>query len=89
MKWSKFHMAKSKKQPDFEQSLQQLEDIVESLETGELTLEQSLKQFEQGIVLTQNCQEALSEAEQTVKILTAKNTLETFDDESSSTEGDD
>lgn len=82
-------MAKSKKQPDFEKSLQQLEDIVESLETGELTLEQSLKQFEQGIELTRSCQEALSDAEQTVKILTAKNTLEDFAPVSTPLEDDD
>ena len=71
---------KAKKQPDFEKSLQQLEDIVEALEAGDLSLEQSLEQFEQGIALTRSCQEALSEAEQTVKILTEKNTLVDFTD---------
>ncbi|MBT5923411.1 MAG: exodeoxyribonuclease VII small subunit [Cellvibrionales bacterium] len=65
-------MAKSKKAPDFEQSLEQLESLVEALEAGDLTLEQSLKQFEEGIALTRACQTALSEAEQTVKILTEK-----------------
>ncbi|HAB55726.1 MAG TPA: exodeoxyribonuclease VII small subunit [Cellvibrionales bacterium] len=65
-------MAKSKKTPDFEQSLEQLENLVEALEAGDLTLEQSLKQFEEGITLTRACQTALSEAEQTVKILTEK-----------------
>jgi exodeoxyribonuclease VII small subunit len=65
-------MAKSKKAPDFEQSLEQLESLVEALEAGDLTLEQSLKQFEEGIALTRACQTALGEAEQTVKILTEK-----------------
>jgi exodeoxyribonuclease VII small subunit len=65
-------MAKSRKAPDFEQSLEQLESLVEALEAGDLTLEQSLKQFEEGIALTRACQTALGEAEQTVKILTEK-----------------
>jgi exodeoxyribonuclease VII small subunit len=65
-------MPKSKKKPDFEQSLEKLESLVDSLETGDLSLEQSLQSFEEGIALTRACQSALSEAEQTVKMLTEK-----------------
>ncbi|MDB4456294.1 exodeoxyribonuclease VII small subunit [bacterium] len=73
-------MAKSKKTPDFEQSLEQLESLVEALEAGDLTLEQSLKQFEEGITLTRACQTALGEAEQTVKMLTEKSGQPTLED---------
>ena len=66
-------MARSKKTPDFETSLERLEEIVECLETGDLTLEQSLKQFEEGVSLTRACQTALTDAEQTIKVLTEKN----------------
>ena len=73
-------MAKSKKTPDFEQSLEKLETLVEALEAGDLTLEQSLKQFEEGIALTRACQNALGEVEQTVKVLTEKNGQPTLED---------
>tara|TARA_X000000368_G_C22586838_1_gene517539 strand:- start:130 stop:375 length:246 start_codon:yes stop_codon:yes gene_type:complete len=63
----------SKKKINFEDSLAELESIVDSLEAGDLNLEESLKSFEKGITLTRNCQIALSEAEQTVKVLTEKN----------------
>ncbi|MDA8790188.1 exodeoxyribonuclease VII small subunit [Pseudomonadales bacterium] len=66
-------MARSKKTPDFETSLERLEEIVECLETGDLSLEQSLKQFEEGVSLTRACQTALTDAEQTIKVLTEKN----------------
>ena len=55
-----------------EQSLQELEDLVERLEGGELPLEQALKEFERGIKLTRTCQTALKEAEQKVEILLKK-----------------
>ena len=72
-------MAKGKKKPDFEQSLMELEALVDALEAGDLTLEQSLTSFEKGIKLTRTCQAALNEAEQTVKILTEKNGQSTLD----------
>ena len=53
---------KANKKVDFEKSLEQLEDIVAALENGDLSLEQSLKQFEQGVALTQQCQTALNDA---------------------------
>ncbi len=54
---------------DFEKALQELETLVERMEHGDLSLEQSLKDFERGIELTRACQGALKEAEQKVRIL--------------------
>ena len=54
----------------FETSLQALEAIVDQLEAGDLSLEESLAAFERGIRLSANCQKALDEAEQRVRILT-------------------
>lgn len=59
----------------FEESLAALENIVGQLEKGELPLEASLQQFEQGIHLAQQCQKILTEAEQKVEILTAHKEL--------------
>lgn len=53
----------------FEKAMTELEVIVRSLEEGKLTLEESLKAFEQGIKLVNICNGKLSEAEQKVKIL--------------------
>jgi len=65
--------AKKAKKPDFETALKELEKLLDNMESGELSLEESLKAFEQGVKLTAQCQKALSEAEQKVKILTEKN----------------
>jgi len=54
---------------DFEKALGELEALVEKMEQGELSLEESLRQFERGIALTRACQKALTEAEQKVQIL--------------------
>ena len=62
-------MATRKKPLDFEANLAQLEDIVETLEDGNLSLEESLKSFELGIKITRQCQEALKQAEQRVHLL--------------------
>ena len=64
-------MSKKTSQPDFEKSLSELESLVASLEKGDLPLEETLKQFERGIELTRNCQQALKAAEQRVEILLA------------------
>lgn len=58
----------------FEQSLTELEAIVKQLEKGELSLEESLKQFEQGIGLARRCQDALNQAEQKIEMLTNTST---------------
>lgn len=55
--------------PNFEQALGELEQLVEKLEQGDLSLEESLKDFERGIELTRSCQKSLQEAEQKVQIL--------------------
>ncbi len=54
---------------DFESALEELEKLVERMEKGELTLEESLRDFERGIELTRRCQQALQEAEQRVQML--------------------
>ena len=54
---------------DLEKSLQNLEDLVEELESGDLPLEKAMKKFEEGIKLTRGCQTALKEAEQKVQVL--------------------
>jgi exodeoxyribonuclease VII small subunit len=61
------------KRIDFEASLGQLEQMVEQMEDGELSLEESLKAFEQGVKLTRECQQALQEAEQKVQLLSEQN----------------
>ena len=55
--------------PDFEASMDELEQIVERLEAGELSLEQSLGDFERGVHLTRACQQALQQAELRVQQL--------------------
>jgi exodeoxyribonuclease VII small subunit len=57
---------------DFERSLAELEAIVDKLEQGELSLDESLKHFERGVQLTRACQAALKQAEQKVEILMRK-----------------
>lgn len=62
----------------------ELEQLVEHMEQGDISLEESLKSFERGIKLTRTCQKALQDAEQKVRILLEKDgnqTLEPFTDE--------
>ncbi|HJS22088.1 MAG TPA: exodeoxyribonuclease VII small subunit [Steroidobacteraceae bacterium] len=54
---------------EFEQSMRELEAVVERLERGDLPLEEALQQFERGVALTKACQAALKAAEQKVEIL--------------------
>jgi exodeoxyribonuclease VII small subunit len=68
----------AKRQPDLEKSLADLEQIVATLEEGDIPLEQALQQFEQGIKLSRDCQTALQSAEQRVQVL-MKGDLEDFD----------
>ena len=63
-------MTNDKKAVDFEKQLANLEALVESLESGDLSLEESLKSFESGIKVARECQQALKAAEQKVEILT-------------------
>ncbi len=57
---------------ELERSLEELEALVVRLESGDLTLEQALAEFERGVKLTRTCQAALKEAEQKVEILLKK-----------------
>ena len=63
-------MATTKKQPiDLEKAMRELEQVVEQLESGDLSLDKSLKQFEKGVKLSRDCQAALADAEQKVQVL--------------------
>lgn len=55
--------------PDFEKALEELESLVEQLESGDLSLDQSLQQFKRGVELTRHCQGVLEQAQQTVEQL--------------------
>ncbi len=67
-------MAK-KKENNFENSLKRLEEISNLLESGEVSLEDSIKLYEEGIILAKNCYSILKEAE--IKITQLKKQLET------------
>lgn len=58
------------KLPDFEKALEELEALVEQMESGDLSLDESLKQFKRGVELTRHCQGVLDSAQQTVQKLT-------------------
>jgi exodeoxyribonuclease VII small subunit len=68
--------------PSFEAALAELEKLVASMESGKLTLEQSLSAHKRGLELAQYCQSVLSEAQQQVKVL-EENTLKTLPGEPS------
>ena len=54
----------------------ELDDLVSQMEDGDLSLDDSLKAFERGVMLTRQCQQALSQAELRVKTLTDADTIE-------------
>lgn len=64
---------------DFETTLKELNTLVEDMERGGLSLEESLKNFERGIQLTRTCQEVLKTAEQKVQLLIEENGLQKLD----------
>ncbi|WP_349431405.1 exodeoxyribonuclease VII small subunit [Methylomarinum sp. Ch1-1] len=77
-------MPRKKSTTLFEDSMAELEQLVEQMEQGDITLEESLQSFERGIKLTRICQKALQDAEQKVQVLLEKDgkqTLEPFNDE--------
>ena len=72
-------MSKSKdsdQHPTFESAMAELEQLVEKMEDGELTLDESLKAFERGVVLTRLCQNELKNAELKVQQLNNDGGLE-------------
>ncbi len=80
-------MAKKKasdKSPQFEESLEQLEQIVRQLEDGQLGLSESLSRYEEGVRHLKGCYDALAKAEQKIELLTSvdedgETTTEPFD----------
>lgn len=70
----------TKKTPAFEENLAALEHIVEQLESGKLSLDESMKAFEQGIKLTRECQTSLASAEQKVQVLMNRNGEQSLED---------
>ena len=57
----------------FENTLHDLEDIIDTLESGEIPLEQAMEKFGEGVKLSNECQKALNDAEKKVRILIDKN----------------
>lgn len=78
-------MARKKTSTLFEDSMQELDAIVEQLEAGDLSLNDALKSFERGVKLTRTCRSALDAAQQKVHILVEQDdgqqTLEPFTNE--------
>lgn len=60
---------KEKKEPKFEEALEKLEKIVEDLESGDLSLEDSMKRYEEGIRLSKLCSKRLEEAKKKIELL--------------------
>ena len=66
-------MAKKPSEPSLESSLAEINMVIEKMEQGDLSLEQSLNQFERGVKLIKHAQKILQEAEQKVQILMKNN----------------
>lgn len=62
-------MTAKKKELNFEDAFNKLEEIVDDLESGDLSLEDSLKKFEEGIKLSRICNEKLEKARQKIEVL--------------------
>ena len=60
------------KKPDFEKSLARLEEVVRRLESPQLSLDEAMKLFEEGVALSRECQKQLEDAEGKVEILLKK-----------------
>jgi len=76
----KVAIKKKQKTTDFESAIAELETLVEEMEHGDISLEDSLKKFERGIELTRTCQKALQDAEQKVRMLIEKKQSDTLVD---------
>jgi exodeoxyribonuclease VII small subunit len=72
-------MSKSSKLKSFEKSLEELEEIVNDLEAGEVGLDESLKKFEKGVSIYKDCKKLLGDAEKKIKILTENLKEEDFE----------
>jgi exodeoxyribonuclease VII small subunit len=69
---------KTDKLPSLETSMDEITQLIAKMEQGDLTLEQSLDQFERGIKLINHCQKILTTAEQKVQILMQQNQQDTL-----------
>lgn len=69
---------KEQPQPSFEAALKRLEGVLESLEHGDLPLEQSLAAFEEGVRLVKFCQQKLDEVEKRVELVLKDDTGKFF-----------
>ncbi len=65
-------MAKNDKKPTYEQAVAELETIIEKIESGEIGLEESLRQYEKGMKLLCQCRDILDTAEKKIATLTAE-----------------
>ena len=68
---------------NFEDAMAELEKLVAQMEEGDLSLDESLQAFERGVMLTRQCQQALSQAELRVQALTETDTLVDLDPDAS------
>ncbi|MFZ0735586.1 MAG: exodeoxyribonuclease VII small subunit [Candidatus Acidiferrales bacterium] len=64
--------AEAPKKGDFERSLGRLEEVVKRLESADLSLDEAMKLFEEGVTLSRECQKQLEEAEGRIEILLKK-----------------
>ena len=71
-------MTKETESPSFEETLSELETIVNEMESGDLPLNKALEKFERGIALSRQGQQSLEHAEQKVKILLSNQGEETL-----------
>jgi exodeoxyribonuclease VII small subunit len=62
-------MSKGKSEVDFEESMEKLEKIAKELESDDLSLNDSVKKFEEGMKISQECKKVLDEAEKKITIL--------------------
>ncbi|MEO0513665.1 MAG: exodeoxyribonuclease VII small subunit [Planctomycetota bacterium] len=70
----------SKKAPNFEQAVDELENLIEQIESGEIGLEDALKRYEDGTKLIQRCRAILDSAEKKIAELTAEDEYTEADD---------
>lgn len=63
------HVVAKRKKLSYEEAVTELESLVARLEQGDISLEESLKLYENGVLLTRDCQESLQAAEQKVQML--------------------
>ena len=67
------------KKAGFEQSIETLEQLVKQMESGQMSLEESLKAYEEGVSLIKSCQDELAKAKQKVQMLSKKTELTDLD----------